>query len=217
MAAGASGSGRWFNAGVVRRNGTNGAEAEWKIGDGGLYGKAFGNGIGRGDRQRDNGRHMGDAFQWIGGAEDGRIIGGRPSSAIRCVKLKGEGEMLRNERVVETASKAVDVPHHARWTMKHLEKVAKKLLSPASDLVDGSIMFEDFFDSSAIAQPKEFGTPKKFPVLADAPVTAAGFTNKGVIMTLSFGAAAGAKANGSETSTFHRDVEVADAVRAKEG
>ena len=101
--------------------------------------------------------------------------------------------------------------------MKHLEKIAKKLLSPASDLVDGSIIFEDFFDSSAIAQPKEFGTPKKFPVLADAPATAAGFTNKGVTMTLSFGAAAGTKANGSETSAFHGHVEVGNAVRAKKG
>jgi hypothetical protein len=216
MAAGAS-SGRGFDAGVVRRDATNGTESKRKIGDGGLHGERFDDGFGRGERQRDNGRHKGGTFQRVSGGEDSRIIGGRPSSTICCVKLKSEGEMLGNERMVETAIKAVDVPHHARWTMKYLEKVAEKLLSPASDLVDGSIIFEDFFDSSAIAKPKEFGTPNKFPVLADAPVTAAGFTNKGVIMTLSFGAAAGAKANGSETSTFHRDVEVADAVRAKEG
>jgi hypothetical protein len=212
-----AGGGRWFNAGVVGRNATNGTETKWKVGDGGLHWKGFGNGIGRGDGQRNNGRHMGDAFQWIGGVEDGRIIGGRPSSTIRCVKLKGKGEVLRDERVVETAIKAVDISHHARWTMKHLEEVAEKFLSPTSDLVDGPVAFEDFFDSSAIAKPKEFGTPKKFPVLADAPAAAAGFTNEGVVMTLSFGAAAGAEADGSETSAFHRDVEVANAVRAKKG
>jgi hypothetical protein len=213
--AASAGSGRWFNTGVVGRDAANGAEAKWKVGDGGLHWKRFGNGIGRRKRWRDNGRYMGDAFQWIGGVEDGRIIGGRPSSAIRCVKLKGEGEVLRDERVIEAAVKAVDIPHHARWTMKHLEEVAEKFLSPTSDLVDGPVVFEDFFDSGAIAKPKEFGTPKKFPVLADAPAAAAGFTNERVVMTLSFSAAAGAKANGSETSAFHRDVEIADAVRAE--
>jgi hypothetical protein len=160
---------------------------------------------------------MRDAFQRVVGVENGGIIGGRSSSMISCVKLVGEGEMLRDERMIEAASKAVNIPHHARWMVKDLKEVAEKFLSPATDLVDGPIVFEDFFDGSAIAKPKEFGTPKKFTVLADAPATAAGLTYKGVTMTLLFGAAAGAKANGSETSAFHGCVKVANALRAEKG
>ncbi len=209
--AASAGGGRWFNAGVVWRNATNGSEAKWKVGDGGLHWNGFGNGIGRGGRQRDNGRYMGDAFQWIGGVEDGRVIGGRPSSAIRCVKLKGKGKMLRDERVVETASKAVDISHHARWTMKHLEEVAEEFLSPTSDLVDGPVVFEDSFDSGAITKPKEFGTPKKFPVLADAPATAAGFTNKGVKTSFALGTFTRTKTDRAEASAAHGNIEMANA------
>ncbi len=101
--------------------------------------------------------------------------------------------------------------------MKHLEEVAEKFLSPTSDLVDGPVAFEDSFDSGAITKPKEFGTPKKFPVLADAPAAAAGFTNKGVVMTLSFGAAAGAKANRAQAGPIHSKVEGTYALGAEKG
>jgi hypothetical protein len=214
MTAGAS-SGGGFDAGVVRRKTTKRSKAKWKIGKGGLHRKRFSKRNRRRERHRDNGGYMGNTFQGVVGAKNGGIIGGRPSSAIGCVKLECEGEMLGDERMVEAASKAINISHHACRPMKHLEEVAEELLSPATDLVDGSIVFEDLFDCCTITEPEEFGSPKKLAVLADAPATTTSFTNKGVVMTLSFSAAAGAKANRSEAGAFHGYIKVADAVRAE--
>jgi hypothetical protein len=62
--------------------------------------------------------------------------------------------------------------------MKDLEKVTEKFLSPATDLVNGAVVFQDLFDGAAVAEPKEFGTPQEFAILADGPSTTTGFAHE---------------------------------------
>jgi len=50
--------------------------------------------------------------------------------------------------------------------------------------MDRSIIFEDFRNGAAVAEPKEFSTPEKFPVLTDGPTTATGFSDEGMIVAL---------------------------------
>ena len=100
--------------------------------------------------------------------------------------------------------------------MKYLEEVAEKLLSPSTDLMDRSVILEDCFDCAAIAEPKELCAPKKFAVLTNGPAPTAGFANKRMEVALTFGAAAGAKADRSKTGTVHSEIEDAAALRAKD-
>ncbi len=93
------------------------------------------------------------------------------------------------------ASKAIDISHHARRAMDDLKEVSKEFLGPATDLMDRTIKVQNFFDSTAVAQPKEFGAPKELPILTDSPAATAGFTDKGMVMTFPFSAAAGAEAD----------------------
>ena len=148
--------------------------------------------------------------------EGGRVVGGRTSGAVGKVELKSNLEVLSDERMVE-ASKAIDVFHHARWAMKYLKEVTKKLLSPAADLMDRPVVLQDFFDGAAIAEPKEFGAPKEFAVLTNAPAPAASFTDKRMEMTFSFGATARAEANRAQAGPIHSKVESADALRTEKG
>jgi hypothetical protein len=82
--------------------------------------------------------------------------------------LESNLEVLSNKRIIE-AGEAVDVSHHARWPVEDLKEVSKKFLSPATNLVNGPVVFQDFLDDTAIAKPVKFSPPKKLAVLTNRP------------------------------------------------
>jgi hypothetical protein len=84
--------------------------------------------------------------------------------------------------------------------MEDLKEITEKFLSPSTNLMDRSIIFEDFLDGAAVTEPKEFSTPEKFPVLTDGPATATSFADKGMIVVLTLGTAAKAESNRTEAS-----------------
>jgi hypothetical protein len=87
--------------------------------------------------------------------ENSRVVGSRAGSTISSIKLEGHREVLSNERVIVlVASKAVNIPHHTRRAMEDLKEIAEKFLSPSTNLMDGSIIFEDFLDGAAVAEPR---------------------------------------------------------------
>jgi hypothetical protein len=191
-----------YETGIGNRKGGQGAEMHGKVGDKGM--KRIRNNAGwdgcsarrscksRSRRGRSRvGGNRGDTFQRVSGGENSGIVGGRPDRAVSKVKLKSNLEVLGNERVVE-ASEAVDVFHHMSWPMEYLKEVAKKLLSPSTDLMDRPVILQDFFDGAAIAKPKDFSAPNKFAVPTNGPAPTAGFTDKWMEVTFSLGAAAGA-------------------------
>jgi hypothetical protein len=108
--------------------------------------------------------------------------------------------------------KAIDISHHASRPMEDMEETPKKLLSPTADLMDWPIVFQNFFNGTAVAKPKEFRSPKEFPILADGPASTSGFTNKRVKMAFSLAAAARAKSNRAQASSVHSEVESADTI-----
>ena len=116
--------------------------------------------------------------------ENSRVIGSRAGSTVSSIKLEGHHEVLSDERVIVVASKAVDIPHHTRRAMEDLKEITEKFLSPSTNLMDRSIIFEDFLDGAAVAEPKEFSTPEKFPVLTDGPATATSFADEGMMQLL---------------------------------
>jgi hypothetical protein len=79
---------------------------------------------------------------------------------ISCIELESNSEMLCDEYVVIMASNAIDIPHHTGWLVKNLEVVAKEFLGPAADLMNRSIIFQNFLDGTAIAKPKKNWYPK---------------------------------------------------------
>ena len=81
--------------------------------------------------------------------------------------------------------------------------------------LDRPIIFKDFLDGTAVAEPKEFSTPEKFPVLTDGPATATSLSDEGMIVTLTFSTASRAESNRTEASAVHGNVEVAGASRAE--
>ena len=92
------------------------------------------------------------------GGEQGRLIGGGSLGAAGEVEDKRGAEIAGDQRTVPTGE-SVDVGHHAGWTMYHMEEVAQKLLGPTAHLVDGAVVFQNFFDTAAIAKPIESGSP----------------------------------------------------------
>ncbi len=114
-------------------------------------------------------------------------------------------------------SEAVDVSHHARWAMENLKEVSKKLLGPAADLMDGPVIFQNFFDGAAVAEPIEFCAPEEFPILANSPAPAASFAHKRMVVAFPFSAAAGAESDRAQARTVHSEVKGANAVGPKEG
>ncbi len=91
--------------------------------------------------------------------------------------------------------------------MEDMEEIAKKLLSPTADLMDWPIAFQNFFNGTAVAKPKEFRSPKEFPILANGPTTTSGLTNERVKMAFSLAAAARTKSNRAQASSVHSEVE----------
>jgi hypothetical protein len=129
--------------------------------------------------------------------------------------LESDLEVKGDKRIFVEAGEAVDVFHHPRWAMKDLEEIAKKLLSPTANLVNGADIFQNFLNGTAIAEPEKFGAPEKFAILSNSPATAASFADKRMIMAFALGAAAGAEANRPEAGTIHGQVESAKAVRTE--
>lgn len=115
-----------------------------------------------GDRRRmlsSVGREMRGAFQRILGMEQVAIVSSRPSGTIRKVQLERDFVMLGDKRIFVEAGEAVDVFHHPRWTMEDLEEISKKLLGPTSDLMNGTVIFQDLLDGDAVAHPEELRAP----------------------------------------------------------
>jgi hypothetical protein len=222
VAAGTS-SGSRFEAGIVDGKARRGTEPNRKVG------KERVEWIGRSERwtggrrrargsARSNesmgdggGRGARDTFQRIIRVKDSGVVGSRSSSTVGEIELESDCQMLGDERMIE-ASKAVNIPHHASRPMKDLEEVTKEFLGPTTDLMDGSVVFENFFDGAAIAKPKELRTPQKFAILADSPATAGGLADERMEMTFALGATARAKANGSQTGAVHGEVKSTDTV-----
>jgi hypothetical protein len=119
-------------------------------------------------------------------------------------------EMSGDQCVFETAGEAIDVTHVTGNTVENLKVVAKEFLCPAADLMNGAIIFEDFFHGATITDPIKFGTPEEFAILTDTPTATGGFTNKGMKMPFTLSAFARAKTNGTEAGATHGDVKMAD-------
>ena len=165
----------------------------------------------RGCRSSDQRRNLGYAFQRIVRVENGGVVSSRSSGAVSEVELEGDLEMCSDQMMFE-ASKAVDISHHASRPMENLEEVTEKLLGPTADLMNRPIIFQNFLNGAAIAEPKEFRTPKEFPILANGPTTTSGLTNERVKMAFSLAAAARAKSNRAQASSVHSEVEGAYAI-----
>ena len=127
--------------------------------------------------------------------ETSRVVSRGTGSRVGEIKVQSDSLVLGNERVIEAASKAVDIPHHTRWPVKDLKEIPQEFLSPATNLVNRTVTFEDLFDGAAVAEPKEFRAPKELPILTNGPTTASSFANKRVEVMLAVGAAPRAKTN----------------------
>lgn len=77
-------------------------------------------------------------------------------------EASGRVKVRLTDKVVIVLSKAINVPHHTGGPVESLKEVTEEFLLPASNLMlDRTVVFENFFDSGAVAEPKEFGSPKK--------------------------------------------------------
>jgi len=165
----------------------------------------------RGCRGSGKRRYLGHTFQWIVRVEDSGIVGSGSSGAVSEVKLKSDLEMLGDQGMVKTG-KAVDVLHHACRSVEDLEKIAEKLLSPTTDLMYRPIVLQNFFNGAAVTKPKEFGAPKKFPILTDSPASTSGFTNKRMEVAFPLGTTARTESNRTQPSAVHSEVEGTDTI-----
>jgi hypothetical protein len=162
--------------------------------------------IGKNESRRD----MGHTFQRVVGMEDSGVIGSRASSTVDETELVSDFEMLAYET-------AVDVTHHTGRPMKDLEEIAKKLLGPTADFLDGTDIFENLFCSAAVAEPKEFGSPKKFLILADRPTSTGSLADKRMDVTFALSAAAGTESNRAQPGAVHGEVERANTLGSEKG
>jgi hypothetical protein len=180
-------------------------------------GSSSGSRGGRRIGENESRRDMGCTFQRVVGMEDSRVTGSRASSTVGEKELVSHFEMLACETVFTEAGKTVDVSHHAGRPTKDLKETAKKLLGPTADLVDGTDMFENLFCSAAVAEPKEFGSPKKFSILADRPASTGSLADKGMEVTFALSAAAGTESNRAQPGAVHGEVESANTLGSEKG
>ena len=127
---------------------------------------------------------MREALEEVLEVDCSRAVGSRSGSTVRATKLEGDREVLGDELVIRVASKAVDISHHMCRAMEDLKEITKKFLGPSTNLMDRTIIFENFLDGTAVAKPKEFSTPEKFPVLPT------GFSDERMVVALTLGTAA---------------------------
>jgi hypothetical protein len=173
--AASTSSGRGHSHRVVVQRAGRGTESGRQVGDNGMVGVGGsvgwsgrdgpgGRGAG-GDDRRDNG----EAFERVVRMECNGVVGGGSSSAVGGMEGEGNSDMLGDKSVLVMASKAIDVAHHTRRSMKDLKEVDQELLGPSTDLVDRAVVLQNCLDCTAVAEPKEIRTPKKFPILTDGP------------------------------------------------
>jgi hypothetical protein len=156
---------------------------------------------------------MREALEEVLEVDCSRAVGSRSGSTVRATKLEGDREVLGDELVIRVASKAVDISHHMCRAMEDLKEITEKFLGPSTNLMDRTIIFENFLDGTAVAKPKEFSTPEKFPVLTDGPATATGFSDERMEVALTLGTAVRAESNRTKASAIHGNVEVAGTSR----
>jgi hypothetical protein len=218
VTASASG-GRWNRARICGRESRRGTETNRKVGNQSMERVRSSNGSRSGRRrgQNESRGDMGDTFQRVVQVKDGGVISSRASSTVGEVELVSHFEMLADKTVFIEAGKAVNVAHHTGRSMEDLEEIAKKLLCPTADFVDGANVFQNLLDSAAIAEPEEFRAPKKFPILTDCPSSTGSFADKGMKVAFALAAAARAKPNGSQPGAVHGQVEITGAVGTEKG
>jgi hypothetical protein len=115
--------------------------------------------------------------------------------------------LSRTVELVVKTRESVDITHHASWPMDDGKVVAEKFLGPTANLVDVSVVIEDFFHSAAVAKPVKVGAPEIFAKLADRPATAGCFADKRVKVAFAFGAATGAETDRAKAGAFHEFIE----------
>ena len=86
----------------------------------------------------------------------------------------------------KSSVESIYIPHHSCRPVEDAEMITKQLLGPTPDLMNVAHIFQDFLDSTAVTEPKEFYSPKEFLVLTDGPTATACFSNKRVEVTFSF-------------------------------
>jgi hypothetical protein len=72
--------------------------------------------------------------------------------------------VMGNQDVV-LAGQGVSIMHHPVGTVYHSKMISKQSLSPTMDNMNGTIIFEDFLDRAAIAEPIEESPPQEFFIL----------------------------------------------------
>ena len=77
--------------------------------------------------------------------------------------------------------------------------VGKELLSPAAQLVAGSVIGRNFLDSVAIANPIEVAAPYVGVYNGEGPSACGDFADEGVVGGFGDGATAGGRVNGLES------------------
>ena len=140
------------------------------------------------------------------GGEERRVVGGWALGAAGEIEDKRGAEVAGDQRPVPTG-KSVNVGHHAGWPMHHMKEVAQKFLGPAAHLVDGAVVFQNFFDTAAITKPIESGSPQVLPILSNGPATDGRLTDERVIVLLGSCASPAAKADWSKACTLQGEVE----------
>ncbi len=87
----------------------------------------------------------------------------------------------------------------------------EEFLRPAAKLVQGSVVFEDLADGTAVAHPVEEASPEPASAFTDSPEADGAFTDDGVIVAFFVGATARGNADGKKAGAVHSEVEFADA------
>jgi hypothetical protein len=109
--------------------------------------------------------------------ERGSRIGNGTGSTVLGSKRLSDVLIRLDECVVKSTIETVDIFHHASCAVEDVKVVTEQFLGPAADLVNWSVILEDFAHSATIAEPIEGIAPKELPVLADAPAAAGSFTD----------------------------------------
>jgi hypothetical protein len=162
--------------------------------------------VGHGGIGGNQGRHMVGALHWVGSKHRWSVCG-RTLFMACTVHGDSTAEVAGDQGPVAT-SKCINIRHHAGRTVHNVEAVAQEFLRPAANLMNGSVIFQNLLDTTAVAKPVEGGAPKIFAVLIDGPSTYSGLPNKRVIVLFLGSAAAGAKPDWPKAGTLEGEVKL---------
>ncbi len=84
-----------------------------------------------------------------------------------------------------------------------MKVVAKQLLGPTLDLVNGTVICKNFPHSTAVAKPIKFVAPEEFPILTDALTTTGSLADKRMEVAFTIRTPAGAESDWSKAGTAH--------------